>query len=50
MFIRTTEARSPGESGTVHGSSTNGAEGLEQIFLKLTGENAAREFVDVLDA
>ena len=24
--------------------------GLEQIFLRLTGENAARELVDVLDA
>ena len=31
-------------------NSANGTEGLEQIFLKLTGENAAREFVDVLDA
>jgi hypothetical protein len=27
-----------------------GATGLEHIFLKLTGENAARELVDVLDA
>jgi ABC-2 type transport system ATP-binding protein len=27
-----------------------GATGLEQIFLKLTGENAARELVEVLDA
>jgi ABC-2 type transport system ATP-binding protein len=27
-----------------------GAKGLEEIFLKLTGENAARELVDVLDA
>jgi ABC-2 type transport system ATP-binding protein len=27
-----------------------GATGLEDIFLKLTGENAARELVDVLDA
>jgi ABC-2 type transport system ATP-binding protein len=26
------------------------ARGLEEIFLKLTGENAARELVDVLDA
>jgi len=24
--------------------------GLEEIFLKLTGENAARELIDVLDA
>ncbi len=27
-----------------------GATGLEDIFLKLTGENAARAFIDVLDA
>jgi len=27
-----------------------GATGLEQVFLKLTGENAARELVAVLDA
>jgi ABC-2 type transport system ATP-binding protein len=27
-----------------------GATGLEEIFLKLTGENAARAFIDVLDA
>src|SRR5205807_1453745 len=27
-----------------------GATGLEHIFLKLTGENAARELVEVLDA
>jgi ABC-2 type transport system ATP-binding protein len=27
-----------------------GAKGLEEIFLKLTGDNAARELVDVLDA
>ena len=26
------------------------AAGLEEIFLKLTGENAARELVEVLDA
>jgi hypothetical protein len=27
-----------------------GERGLEEIFLRLTGENAARELVDVLDA
>jgi len=27
-----------------------GAEGLETIFLRLTGENAARELLEVLDA
>src|SRR6476660_6471450 len=31
-------------------ASTHGDSGLEDIFLRLTGENAAREFVDVLDA
>ena len=35
------ELRAGAESGTV---------GLEQIFLRLTGENAARELVEVLDA
>ncbi len=30
--------------------AVGGARGLEEIFLKLTGENAARELVDVLDA
>jgi len=27
-----------------------GTEGLESIFLRLTGENAARELIEVLDA
>jgi ABC-2 type transport system ATP-binding protein len=31
-------------------SATAGATGLEDIFLRLTGENAARALVDVLDA
>jgi hypothetical protein len=31
-------------------SADAGAQGLEQIFLRLTGENAARALVDVLDA
>jgi ABC-2 type transport system ATP-binding protein len=30
--------------------AANDTEGLETIFLRLTGENAARELVDVLDA
>ena len=29
---------------------SRGMDGLEQIFLRLTGENAARALVDVLDA
>ena len=37
--------------GTSCGASAEaGTEGLEQIFLRLTGENAARELVEVLDA
>jgi ABC-2 type transport system ATP-binding protein len=31
-------------------SADAGTQGLEQIFLRLTGENAARELVEVLDA
>ena len=31
-------------------TAAGGAKGLEDIFLKLTGENAARALVDVLDA
>jgi ABC-2 type transport system ATP-binding protein len=42
--------RALGTMDELRASSASGAEGLEQIFLKLTGENAAREFVDVLDA
>ena len=33
---------------TAHSGGHDG--GLEQIFLRLTGENAARELVEVLDA
>ncbi len=31
-------------------SATSGGAGLEEIFLRLTGENAARDLMDVLDA
>ncbi|MNC96999.1 hypothetical protein D3C83_145210 [compost metagenome] len=31
-------------------ASGGGESALEDIFLKLTGDNAARELVDVLDA
>ena len=31
-------------------ASTGDSQGLEQIFLRLTGENAARELVEVLNA
>ena len=42
--------RALGSMEELQASSASGADGLEQIFLKLTGENAAREFVDVLNA
>ncbi len=42
--------RALGTMDELRADSASGADGLEQIFLKLTGENAAREFVDVLDA
>jgi len=38
--------------GTIHDlrAEATGGGGLEEIFLKLTGERAAREAMDVLDA
>ncbi len=42
--------RACGTMDEIRRSATDGAQGLEQIFLRLTGENAARELVDVLDA
>ena len=40
-----------------HGTMTDlrqqlqgGEKGLEELFLRLTGENAARDLMDVLDA
>ena len=44
------EFRALGTMDEIRDSAASGAEGLEQIFLRLTGENAARELVDVLDA
>jgi ABC-2 type transport system ATP-binding protein len=49
-IIQGGKIRALGTMDELRASSDHGAEGLEQIFLKLTGENAAREFVDVLDA
>ena len=49
-IIQGGKIRALGTMDDLRASSTSGTEGLEQIFLKLTGENAAREFVDVLDA
>jgi ABC-2 type transport system ATP-binding protein len=42
--------RALGTMSDLRASSESGEQALEEIFLKLTGENAAREFVDVLDA
>ncbi len=42
--------RALGTMDELRAASATGTDGLEEIFLKLTGENAAREFVDVLDA
>ena len=49
-IIQSGRIRALGTMDELRASSATGAEGLEDIFLKLTGENAAREFVDVLDA
>ena len=42
--------RASGTMADLRKNASDGARGLEDIFLKLTGENAARELVDVLDA
>jgi ABC-2 type transport system ATP-binding protein len=42
--------RALGTMAELRSSAQTGTEGLEQIFLRLTGENAARALVDVLDA
>ncbi len=42
--------RACGTMDELRQSAEDGTRGLEQIFLRLTGENAARELVDVLDA
>jgi ABC-2 type transport system ATP-binding protein len=49
-IIQGGKIRALGTMADLRESSAEGTEGLEDIFLKLTGENAAREFVDVLDA
>jgi ABC-2 type transport system ATP-binding protein len=49
-IIQGGKIRALGTMDELRSSSASGTEDLEQIFLKLTGENAAREFVDVLDA
>jgi ABC-2 type transport system ATP-binding protein len=42
--------RACGTMDDLRRSAQAGTEGLEQIFLRLTGENAARELVEVLNA
>jgi len=42
--------RAAGTMADLRATAESGTMGLEQIFLRLTGENAARELVDVLDA
>ncbi|HEX6574747.1 MAG TPA: ABC transporter ATP-binding protein [Gemmatimonadaceae bacterium] len=49
-IIQGGKIRALGTMDELRSSSESGTEGLEDIFLKLTGENAAREFVEVLDA
>jgi len=49
-IIQTGKIRAAGTMAELRANSEAGAAGLEDIFLKLTGENAARALVDVLDA
>jgi len=42
--------RAAGTMDELYASVGAGAKGLEELFLRLTGENAARELVEVLDA
>ena len=42
--------RACGTMEELRASAEHGEQGLEDIFLRLTGENAARELVEVLDA
>ena len=42
--------RACGTMAELRVSADAGTQGLEQIFLRLTGENAARELVEVLNA
>ena len=49
-IIQSGKIRASGTMEDLRRHSAGGGTGLEDIFLKLTGENAARELVDVLDA
>jgi len=49
-IIQAGEIRACGTMNELRANAASGAVGLEDIFLRLTGENAARALVDVLDA
>jgi ABC-2 type transport system ATP-binding protein len=49
-IIQRGNIRAEGTMDELRTSAEEGAVGLENIFLRLTGENAARELVEVLDA
>jgi len=49
-IIQSGVIRAAGTMADLRATAESGTMGLEQIFLRLTGENAARELVDVLDA
>ena len=49
-IIQGGKIRACGTMTDLRAHARDGTEGLESIFLRLTGENAARELVDVLDA
>ena len=49
-IIQAGRIRAQGTMAELRRNAADGATGLEDIFLRLTGENAARELVDVLDA
>ena len=49
-IIQGGKIRACGTMADLRANAEAGATGLEDIFLKLTGENAARDLVDVLDA
>ena len=49
-IIQAGKIRAAGTMPQLRASAEAGATGLEDIFLRLTGENAARELVEVLDA
>jgi ABC-2 type transport system ATP-binding protein len=49
-IIQGGKIRACGTMDELRAGADAGTRGLEEIFLRLTGENAARELVDVLDA